>query len=245
MTTLVRTELCKLRTTRTSLLVVLVALAIAALLGAANSAVAGDPGAAELGSPSWVVNVLGVSTIPAGVALLLGILLSAGEHQHHTITTTLLVTPKRQRVVAAKAAAAAIAGPVLGAAMVATAALATVPFVVAQGTSVDAFHRDAGLAVGGLLLASSLLGALGALLGLVVRSQLATVVLALGWFAVVEGVAGVLTGGAVDRWLPARAAADLAGNAGQPLWSAALVVLAWTAAAAAVATPAVVRRDVA
>lgn len=244
MNRLLRTELLKLRTTRTTALVIVSALAVAALLGMANAAVAGDPGAPDLGSASWVVGVLGVSTIPAGVALLLGVLLSAGEHQHHTITTTFLVTPRRGRVVLAKALAAAVAGPAVAAGMVAVAAAATVPFVLAEGVDVDTVHRDAALAVVGVLGASALLGALGVLLGLLLRSQVATLVLVLGWFVVVEGVASVLTGGAIRRWLPASAAADLAGNAGQAMWAAALVLAAWTAAAALVTAPTVARRDV-
>lgn len=244
MTDLVRAELLKLRTTRTTRALALAGVAVAALLGLANASIAGEGGAPELGTAAWVVNVLGVSTVPAAVALLLGILLSAGEYQHHTISTTFLATPRRARVVAAKVTAAALAGPALAVAMTVACAAATVPAVAADGAAVDALHRDAVLTVVGLLVASALLGALGALLGLFLRSQVAAVVVVVAWFTVVEAVADVLAGGGLHRWLPGGAAADLAGNAGQPMWAAALVVTAWTVLAALVATPAVVRRDV-
>lgn len=244
MTDLVRAELLKLHTTRTTRALALAGVAVAALLGLANASIAGDSGAPGLGTAAWVVNVLGVSTVPAAVALLLGILLSAGEYQHHTISTTFLATPRRARVAAAKVTAAAVAGPLLAAAMTVACAAATVPAVVAEGAAVDWSHRDAALTVAGLLLASALLGALGVLLGLFLRSQVAAVVVVVAWFTVVEAVADVLAGGGLHRWLPGGAAADLAGNAGQPMWAAALVVIAWTALAALVATPAVARRDV-
>lgn len=241
---LVRAELLKLTTTRTTVALAAVGLGFAALLGLANASIAGDPGTPALGSAVWVEDVVGVSTVPAAVALLLGVLLAAGEHQHHTITTTFLATPRRARVVAAKAVAASAAGAAVAVAMVAAAVAATVPVVVAEGAEVDALHRGAGLAVAGVVLASALLGPLGVLLGLLLRSQVAAVVLVVAWFTLVEGVADVLTGGSLHRWLPGGAAADLAGSGGQAMWSAAAVVVAWTALAAALAVPAVIRRDV-
>jgi ABC-type transport system involved in multi-copper enzyme maturation permease subunit len=219
-------------------------LGLAALLGFANAAIAGDPGTPELGSAAMVENVLGVSTIPAAVALLLGVLLSAGEHQHGTITTTFLVTPRRRRVVVAKAVAAAVAGVVVAAAMIAVAALAAAVVVQADGAGIDAWHRGAATTVLGLLLASALLGAIGVLLGLLLRSQVATIVAVVAWFTVVEAVAGTIAGSGLRRWLPGAAAAELAGDGGQPLAEAFLVVTAWAVVAAAMTLPAVTRRDV-
>ena len=245
MNRLVRTELLKLRTTRTTMALAVAGVAVAVLLGAANAAIAGDQGAPALGSAAWVENVLGVSTTPAAVAVLLGVLLSAGEHQHGTITTTFLITPVRHRVVATKAVAASLAGAALAFTMVVVAALATVPTVVGEGAEIDAFHRGTGLAIAGLVLASALLGALGVLLGLLVRSQVAALVVVAAWALILEGVVDVLAGGGLRRWLPGGAAADLAGNGSQPLWLAAAVVAAWTAAVALVTTPLVGRRDIA
>jgi hypothetical protein len=244
MTRLVRTELLKLRTTRTTKLLILAGLGCAALLGFANAAIAGDPGAPTLGSAAWVENVLGVSTIPVAIAVLLGVLLSAGEHQHHTITTTFLVTPRRGRVVTAKAAAMAVIAPLVTVAMATVAAAATIPTLLAEGASVDAFHRSAALTFLGLLAASSIFGAMGVLLGLLVRSQVAAVVVVLAWTLVLETIVTTIVGGDLHRWLPGGAAADLAGNGGQPLWAAAAILAGWATALAVVTTPMVIRRDV-
>ena len=176
--------------------------------------------------------------------MLLGVLLAAGEHQHHTITTTFLVTPRRGRVVTAKTVAMAAVAPVVTLAMVAVCAAATVPTLLADGAPVDAFHRSAGLTLLGLLTASSILGAMGVLLGLLVRSQVAAVVVVAAWTLVFETIVTTIVGGDLYRWLPGGAAADLAGNGGQPLWAAAAVLVGWATALALTTVPMVIRRDV-
>jgi ABC-2 type transport system permease protein len=244
MNPLVRTELLKLRTTRTTWVLVAAGFALAALLGFANAATAGDAGSPELGSAAFVDRVLGVSTIPAVVALLLGVLLAAGEHQHGTITTTFLVTPRRRRVVAAKAVAAAVGGVALAIGMVVVSLAVALPVIIADGASIHALHGSAAVTVVGLVAACALLGALGSLLGLLVRSQVAAVVIVAAWALVLEGIIDAVTGGGLRNWLPGGAAADLAGAGGRPLWAAALLLTGWTAAAAAVTTRAVTCRDV-
>ena len=101
------------------------------------------------------------------------------------------------------------------------------------------------MTVAGLLLASSLLGALGVLLGLLLGSQVAAVVTVLAWFTVVEGVVDTLVGGGFRHWLPGGAAAELAGSGGGAMWVPLLVLTAWAATVALVTTPVVGRRDVA
>lgn len=242
---LVRAELLKLRTVRSTTTTALSGVGIALLLGAANAAIAGDPDAPSLGSAAFVEDVVGVSAIPAGLGLLLGVLLSAGEHQHGTITTTFLAVPRRRRVVGAKALAAAAAGAALALAMATASVLAAVPAVVAESATVDALHAEVGLAVVGLVGASALLAAAGVLLGLLVRSQLATVVLIGAWALVVEAILDVVTGGAVRDWMPGGAVSRLAGNGDLPMWTATVVLLAWIAGLALVTVPTVERRDVA
>ena len=96
---LVRAEWMKLRTTRSTRLYLIAALTAAVLLSAATTATAGQDGNAPLGSAGYLENLLGLSTLPAFVGLLLGLLAMAGEYQHRTITPTFLVTPVRGRIV--------------------------------------------------------------------------------------------------------------------------------------------------
>jgi ABC-type transport system involved in multi-copper enzyme maturation permease subunit len=242
---LVAAELLKLRKTRTSVGVGIAGVLLAVLVGLGNVGAAGQGTSPPAGSAAFVENVVGVSTLPAVVALLLGVQLAAGEYQHGTITTPFLATPRRLRVLGAKAIAGAIGGAVGATAMVlAASAAAFVVVVVAKGDTLDVDPGRTFRAIAGLLLASALLGAMGALLGLVVRSQVAATVFVAGWALVIEGVLDVVTGGSLRHWLPGGAAADLAGAGSRPLWAAASLVLAWTAVVAAVAVPLVERRDV-
>jgi ABC-2 type transport system permease protein len=244
MNRLVVAELLKLRTTRTTVGVAVAGLVLAALLGAANVGAAGQGTSPPVGSAAFVSNVIGVSTLPVVVALLLGVLLAAGEYQHGTITTTFLVTPARSRVLAAKTVAGAVGGAAMAAAMVLAACLAASVGVVVEGAQVDVDRGSASSALVGLVLGSTLLGAMGALLGLAVRSQVAAIVLVAAWAIVIEGVVDTVTAGALRNWLPGVAAADLAGAGDRALASAAGVVLAWTAAVAGAAVALVARRDV-
>lgn len=246
MTRVLAAELQKVRTTRTTLVVVAAALFLALLLGAANVGAAGQGTSAALGSAAFVEDVVGLSTLPAIVAVLLGVLLAAGEHQHGTITTTFLATPRRHQVVFAKATAAAITGPAVALGMVVAALAAAMAGVVVEGATLEVDAGGVARTLLGLFLAAALLGAIGALLGLLVRSQVAAVVAVAAEALVVEGVLDVVTGGSLRRWLPGGAAAELAGaSSSRPLWATGCLVLAWTAAVAAATLPAVLRRDVA
>ena len=240
---LVHAELTKLRTVRSTTTTVAVGSAIAALIGAANASIAGDPAAPALGSAAFVEDVVAVSAVPAVLALLLGVLLSAGEFQHGTITTTFLANPRRGQIVAAKTAAAAVAGVLLAAVMSIAALLAALPAVVADGAQLRA-DADVALAIVGLLGASALLGSGGALLGMLVRSQVATVVGIAAWVLVVEAVLSIVVGEGLQRWLPGGAASALTGNGVLSMGGAAAVLVAWIAATAVITVPVVARRDV-
>ena len=242
----IRTELLKLTTTRTMRYLALAGLAVAALLGAATAGTAGQDGAAPLGSAASLANALGVSAMPGFLLLIAGVLASAGEYQHRTITQTFLATPHRGRVIAAKLVAVAGAAVPVAVAMMAVAFLAMLPRVVADGAGLDLLDGAVATAVGGTVLAAALFGIAGVALGALVRSQLAAVVVIGAWIVVGEGVIGIVAGEAGGRWLPGRAASVIAGSdvPGLPLWGAALLLAAYSAAVASVAAGLTLRRDV-
>ena len=204
------TELLKLRTIRSVRWLVVGAVVVAAFLGAAGAAVAGNEGTADLGTAGMLADLVEVSTLPAFVALLLGIVGSAGEFQHRTITQTLLATPDRRRVVSAKTLAVAIVGPVAALVMAATALAAAVPALATGDVRVHLFDAELATSVGRSVLAAALLGIVGVGLGLLLRSQVAAVVAVLGWLFVVEGVLGNVVGQEVRRWGPTSTPGQLA-----------------------------------
>jgi ABC-2 type transport system permease protein len=242
---LVRTEIFKLRTTRSSWGLLLGGLALGALLGAATSSTAGDDTAAVLGSAGNLANILGVSALPGVVMLILGILATAGEYQHHTITQTFLTTPVRGRVMAAKLAALVLVGLPVAAAMMGAALLAALPKLLSSADRIALFNAEVAQTVGGNLLAAVLLGILGASLGALLRNQLAAVILVVGWALIGEGILSVVAGGDAVRWFPGGAARSvIAGGDGELALLPAVTVLALYTAVLAAASLVSLRRDI-
>ncbi|TCO59189.1 hypothetical protein [Actinocrispum wychmicini] len=183
-------------------------------------------------------------------ALILGILLTAGEYRHQTITWAFLVTPGRGRVITAKLVTNAVIGAVLGIAAV----IVTAPAAAIMLSATDRAVYTPG--VPGVLVASvlttALWGVFGAALGLLIRNQTAAVVIAFVWFFYVEWVLIALVP-AVGRWTPTGVSKAVIGmsRAGfatpgdlLPQWAAIVVFLAYCGVVAAGARVISVRRDV-
>ena len=246
MNALIGTEIFKLRTARSTWGFLLGGLALGALLGAATSATAGEDTAAALGTASNMANVLGVSALPGVIMLILGILMTAGEYQHRTITQTFLVTPVRGRVMSAKLAALALVGVPVALAVMGAAFLAALPRLVTDAKSIDLLNGEVAQTVGGNLLAAVLLGVLGAGLGALLRNQLATVILVVGWSLVGEGILSIVAGQGAVRWFPGGVAQSvIAGGDGELALLPAALALAAYAGGLAIASLATLRRDIA
>jgi hypothetical protein len=243
---LIRTEIFKLRTARSTWGFLLGGLALAALLGAATSATAGKDAAAALGAADNVANILGVSALPGVVMLILGVLATAGEYRHRTITQTFLTTPVRRRVLAAKLAALTLVALPVAVGLMGVALLAALPRLLTAADAIDLLNSEVVQTVGGNLLAAVLLGVLGAGLGALLRNQLATVILVAGWSLVGEGILSIIAGQDAVRWFPGGAAQSvIAGGDGALALLPAALALATYAAVLAAASLLTLRRDVA
>lgn len=198
MTALFRSELLKLRTTRTALTLAVGLLAIT-LVGVVGVLVLSD----GLGA-SAQENVIGAAAFSILFSILFGILVMTGEFRHGTATPTFLASPKRERVVVAKALAAVVGGFMLALSALLVAYAVAVTWLLAAGEDVLLFEREPlrdGLA---LLAAAAIWGALGVGVGAVVRSQVGAIVGALVWFLILEGLLGVLWSDAAP-YLPGAA----------------------------------------
>ena len=111
MTRLVRAELLKATTTRLLLWLVLLILALVTLIVSLD---AGQNAASDLAGPGHQRDLVSSAAVSALVALIFGIVASAGEYAHGTISHTFLVAPVRPRVVVAKVVAAMLAGLEIG-----------------------------------------------------------------------------------------------------------------------------------
>jgi ABC-2 type transport system permease protein len=211
MTRLIRAELIKLRTTRvlwwTAAATLLLVVATIALTITSPS----SPGDTPLDSGPGVRSVMAAAA-SGSLLLLLGITSMAGEFQDGISTTTFLVTPNRQRSFLAKVWATMLVGlAVAAAAAVVTLAIA-IPWLGAEGISLDRRGGDVAAPLAGSVAITPLAGAIGVSLGALVRNQTAAVVLALVWTVAVESlVAGLVP--ELFRWLPGGAFAAVTGSA--------------------------------
>jgi len=209
MTSLVRIELLKLRTTR----LVYGLLATAAGLTALFSVLE----ATRVGGDAPVSTAAGFGSVITGgiwsllLAAVLGVIVSSGEFRHGTATATYLLTPRRDRVLAAKMMAAAGAGAVYGLAGWLIATAVGLGFVAARGDAVPLSAATIARYAAGHLVAGALLAAIGVGLGSLIRSQLAGVIGVFIWAIVIESVLGSLYN-SVQPYLPYTAATTLAGS---------------------------------
>ncbi len=105
---LIAAEWLKLRTTR--LLLGMIPAVVAISLAAVAGTVLTREGGAPLESSEGIRRALSVTGSGAILVLVLGILISAGEHRHGTAADTFLTTPLRHQVLIAKLAVGAGVG---------------------------------------------------------------------------------------------------------------------------------------
>jgi ABC-2 type transport system permease protein len=248
MSALLRAELFKQRSTRTSLgllagMVGLVAFAVLVHglgVGTENADTASEQLTVVLG-PGELLGVL--------FAALLGAMSITTEIRSGTIRPTLLVTPWRSRVIAAKAATSMVIGASFGLAASAVAAAAGTATLQARGIDVLLDSGDYALLIAGGAAAAALWAAIGVGVGAVVRNQVPALISVCVWLLFVETL---LLGDAANlndiaRFLPGAAAQGLSGqDPGTLLAPAAALALLplYAAAAVIVGSRATSRRDV-
>jgi len=240
---LVSSELVKLSTTR---LFLWLGLLIVALSGFVTSITIVSGSESSLSTLSEQRSIVQFAAVGAVIALIVGIVLSAGEYTHGTIAHTFLVTPVRGRVVAAKL----IAGAIVGVLVTGFAELVTWTIAAAwlAGKSVPLWldSRSILKTYLAILGAGALAALVGVGLGALLRRQTAAIVLALIWLLVGEPVLSVA---GVQQYAPGHAIAAVAaaGNRSSELlalWPGVLVALSYVVGLAAVGAVAVDRSDV-
>ena len=242
----VRSELIKLRSTRTGWAMLLAMTGLVVLAVVLHSLLPAD----ELASRENVLMILGRGEfLGALFGALLGALSITTEIRHGTIRPTLLFTPRRSRVVWAKVWVSVLAGAALGLIAGGAAVGAGLAAFGARGIALGLDGTDYVLLILGSAAGGALWAAIGVGVGALVRHQVPTVVGICAWLLFVEGLLlGDLVGvGDVYKYLPGSAAAAVSGQGPGTLLTpvsalALLAVYAVVAAAAAVAATS--RRDV-
>jgi ABC-type transport system involved in multi-copper enzyme maturation permease subunit len=208
MSALVRSELLKQRTTRTSalLLVWMAGLILLVVLLHVFSL-----STEHISTADGQLKVIGWGTsIGALFASLLGAMSITGEIRHGTIRPTFLAIPRRERVIAAKLAAGALTG--LGVGLLAealTAALEAAGLAV-RGIHIQLTTGDYVQLLAGGAAAAGLFAAIGLGVGAAVRQQVGAVVGLTVWLLLIETtlIGNVPSAG---KFAPGAAAGAIAG----------------------------------
>ncbi|HEV7883816.1 MAG TPA: hypothetical protein VGO81_09610 [Solirubrobacteraceae bacterium] len=168
MSTLLKAELLKLRTTRTFVALVAAAVALSLLVVVLTALL-------QKHFTEGDVKILFTANFTGLFILLLGVMGMAGEWRHRTITGTVLAAPNRLRLLAAKVTAYAAAGALLSLIVTLT--------VMVVGSIILSARGEPTIGVSDLLdvlwrnlLVAALLGALGVGIGGLVRNQVVVIV---------------------------------------------------------------------
>jgi ABC-2 type transport system permease protein len=205
---LIRSELLKQRTTRTSalLLIWMAALILLVVLLHVLSL------STEHISPlDGQLKVVGWGTsVGALFASLLGALSITSEIRHGTIRPTFLATPRRERVVAAKLAASALTGIAIDAAAEGLTAAIEAAGLAVRGIHIQLSADDYVRLLAGGALAGGLFAAIGVGVGAVIRQQVGAVVGLCVWLLLIETtlIGNVPSAG---KFAPGAAAGAIAG----------------------------------
>ena len=239
--TLLRSEWMKLWTTRTTWVMLGVALAGEALFAGLYVGLAPLD---EIGDIDQVATGTGLLLV---MMLVLGVLIATTEFRHGTASSTFLVSPKRWPALLAKLGVALLIGLVAGLAYVA----------VNGGLALPLFDRREGVlpparelidVYAGVVISYALICAFGLGVGEIVRNQVGAIIAAIAFFFILSPLPALLPG-SIGDYFPAQAIGSLHGNpegdAQLSQVAGGLVLGAWVAGLVALGTLLVWRRDVA
>ena len=204
----IRSELLKLRTTRTTIeLLAWMALLVGFVVLLHVFTLRAD----TLSDRDGQLKVFGWGTsVGALFASLLGASSVTGEIRHGTIRPTFLATPKRARVLAAKAAVSALAGLALGLLAEALAVGSGSAGLAARGIATELSDSDYLQILAGGAIGAALWGTIGVGVGSISRNQTGTLVGLCVWLLLVETT---LIGNipSIGKFTPGASAGALAG----------------------------------
>jgi ABC-type transport system involved in multi-copper enzyme maturation permease subunit len=238
-----KAELLKIRSTRTTIGLVIGMIAIILLFSLLSGLLTKEP---NLISVEDQRGVLGVGSLAGVFSALAGIMLVTSEYRYGTIIPTFLVSPRRSRVLAAKLAAGVLAGIVFGIIGEGLGFAIGYAAITGRGIHFALSGGQVALLLLGTVAGTALWGAIGVGLGAIVRTQVGAIIGLLAWGFVAENLLFAFVPG-VGRFAPVHAQNALMGLTTDHLLHATpggLVLLAWTAAIAAAGITVAARRDV-
>ena len=181
-----KSEIRKIFTTRMWWALALAMAVLAFLLSMAAAAIVGDGGFGENAYAAQVIYTAGLlgnfGSLAALVPLALGVLLITNEYRHQTVTSTYLATPRRSVVALAKIAAVAVCGALFGVIHV-IASIAGGALIMRTSKDMPLFldNADVWQSLGMSVLATIVWMLLGFGCGMLLRNQVAAILLGVGF----------------------------------------------------------------
>jgi ABC-2 type transport system permease protein len=239
----IRAELLKLRTTRTTIGLILAMIALILLFTLLTGLLSHAGG---LASRQDQRQLLSVSSLAGVFSALAGVLLVTSEYRYGTIRPTILFNPVRSHVLAAKAVAGALAGLALGILGEAIGWATGYAILDGRGITVVLSNGDILLLTLGGLAGAALWGAIGAGLGAIIHHQVGAVITLLAAGLVVDNLLFGLAP-SVGRFTPTRASDALTGLRVDHLLSpgaGAITLIAWAGVLTVVGIALSARQDI-
>jgi ABC-2 type transport system permease protein len=238
-----KAELLKIRTTRTTIGLILGMIALILLLTLLTGLLSHASG---LASEEDQRSLLSVGSTAGLFSALAGVLLVTSEYRFGTIRPTVLFNPVRSNVLVAKVIAGMLAGIAFGIVGEAIGWAIGYAILDARGITVVLTSSDVLLLALGGLAGVVLWGALGAALGAIIHNQVGAVITFLAWGFVIDTLLFGLVP-SVGRFMPTHASDAMMGLKAHHLLSpaaGAVILIAWAAALAATGIASSTRRDI-
>jgi ABC-type transport system involved in multi-copper enzyme maturation permease subunit len=239
----IRAEVLKIRTTRTTIGLILGMIVLILLFTLLTGLLTHPSG---LASKEDQRQLLSVSSFTAVFSALAGVLLVTSEYRYGTIRPTFLFNPVRSHVLTAKAVAGVLAGLAFGILGEAIGWAISYAILDGRGITVVLDSGDILLLTLGGLAGAALWGAIGAGLGAIIHNQVGGIITLLAWGLVVDDLLFGLVP-SVGRFTPTRASDALMGLRVHHLVSpgaGAIALIAWAGALGALGIVRSVRQDI-
>jgi ABC-2 type transport system permease protein len=239
----IRAELLKIRSTRTTIGLIIGMVALVLLFALLSGLLSHS---SALASREDQRELLSVSSLAGVFSALAGVLLVTSEYRFGTIRPTSLFNPGRTRVLAAKVVVGALAGLAFGIAGEGIAWAIGYASLDGRGITVVLTSSDVLLLTLGGLAGVALWGAIGVGVGAIIHNQVGAIITLLAGGLVVDNIVFGLVP-SVGRLAPTRASDALMGLRVHHLLSpgaGAITLSAWAAALAALGIALSVRQDI-
>lgn len=243
MTAQTRAELLKIRSTRTTIALILGMLALILLFTLLTGLLSHPHG---LMGKENQRQLLSLGSLAGVFSALAGALLVTSEYRYGTIRPTVLFNPTRSHVLTAKIVAGALAGIVFGVLGEALGWLAGWLILHGRGIPFALSSGDVLLLTLGGLAGVALWGAIGAALGTIVRNQVGAIITLLAWGFVVDSLLFGLVP-SVGRFTPTHAGDALMGLKTQHLLApaaGAATLIGWAILLAIIGVALTAQRDI-